>query len=155
MRTWGWRLVSGVVLLVVLDVVFTVVDFEPDHLRLALVVGLGTAVAGLVWDTLGDSGPPWAADRVGTAHSSGSDAHLATYVRLLESHLTAAHADSGLRDHLAGLCDERLARRHGLTRADPAAADLLGRAMLEDLAGPPRRLRRGEIDEYVRRIEEL
>ena len=148
MRTWGWRLVAGVVLLVVLDVVFTVVDFDPDHLRLARVVGLGPAVARLGWDTLRDSGPPRAA-------APGSDAHLATYVRLLESHLTAAHADSGLRDHLAGLCDERLARRHGLTRADPAAADLLGRAMLEDLAGPPRRLRRGEIDDYVRRIEQL
>lgn len=155
MRPWGWRLVAGVLLLVVLDVVFTVVDFAPDHLRLALVVGLGTAVAGLLWDTLGDGGPPWAAEQVGSTHTPGSDAHLATYVRLLESHLTAAHADSGLRDRLAALCDERLAQRHGLTRADPDAADLLGRAMLEDLAGPPRRLRRGEIDEYVRRIEEL
>jgi len=32
---------------------------------------------------------------------------------------------------------------------------LLGSALLRDLAGPPRRLRREEIDAHLRRIEEL
>lgn len=155
MKVWWWRLAGALVLVVLLDVVFTLVSFEPDHLRLALVVVLGVAVVALVWDTLGDSGAPWASDPYPTDLVPGSDAHLSTYVRLLESHLTAAHADTGLRDRLAALCDERLAQRRGLARNDPAAADLLGSAMLETLAGPPRRLRRGEIEDYVRRIEEL
>jgi hypothetical protein len=32
---------------------------------------------------------------------------------------------------------------------------LLGSGLLNDLAGPPRRLRREEIDGHLRRIEEL
>jgi len=64
-------------------------------------------------------------------------------------------ADTALRDRLATLCDERLSRRHGLTRDDPAAEGLLGSGLLRELAGPPRRLRREEIDGYLRRIEEL
>ena len=64
-------------------------------------------------------------------------------------------ADTALRNRLATLCDERLSRRHGLTRDDSAAEALLGSELLRELDGPPRRLRREEIDGYLKRIEEL
>jgi hypothetical protein len=85
----------------------------------------------------------------------GSDVRLAAYVRLVENHLTARTPDHGLRDRLGALCDERLERRRGLRRTDPAARGLLGGDLLRYLEGPPRRLSRDEIDDYLRRIEEL
>jgi hypothetical protein len=148
------RAAGAAALLVILDVLLTVFEFAPDHLRLALLVVLGVAVTGLLTDSLAE-GPVWRVEPTGTGGVSATDPHLASYVRILESHLTARTADTALRDRLATLCDERLARRHALTRDDPAAAALLGSGLLNDLAGPPRRLRREEIDGHLRRIEEL
>jgi len=155
MRRWLRRAAGAAALAFGLDVVLTLFDFAPDHLRLALLVALGVAVIGLVSDSLGEEPPAWRVEPMGTGGVTATDPHLASYVRILESHLTARTADTGLRDRLAKLCDERLARRHALTREDPEAEVLLGSALLRDLAGPPRRLRREEIDGHLRRIEEL
>lgn len=155
MKRWLRRAAAAAVLFVVLDVVLTVFDFAPDHLRLALLVTLAVAVAGLLTDSIADEGPVWRVEPMGTGAPTATDPHLASYVRILESHLTARTADIALRDRLAALCDERLARRHSLTRADPAAEPLLGTELIRDLAGPPRRLRRDEIEAHLRRIEEL
>ncbi len=153
-RRW-WRVALAVGLFGVLEVVFTWVDFEPRAGRLALLVFLCVAVAGLVRDSLGDSGPPWSVRTVRPITTPGADARLGAYVRLIESHLTAATADRGVRDRLAVLCDERLERRRALRRDDPAAEALLGPDLLRDLSGPPRRLARTEIDDYLKRIEAL
>ena len=155
MRRWVRRATGAAVLVVVLDIVLSVFEFAPDHLRLALLVALGVAVTGLLSDSVGESGPAWRVEPMGSGSVTATDPHLASYVRILESHLTARTADTALRDRLATLCDERLSRRHGLTRDDPAAEALLGSGLLHELAGPPRRLRREEIDGYLKRIEEL
>jgi hypothetical protein len=154
-KHWAWRGALAVALVLALDVLLTVFDFAPDHLRLALLVALAVAVVSLVVDGLTDAASAWRVERVGSGGVTTTDTHLATYVRVLESHLTARGADTALRNRLATLCDERLARRRALSRDDPAAEALLGSALLRDLAGPPRRLRREEIDDYLRRIEEL
>ena len=155
MRRWVRRALGAAALVVVLDIVLSVFDFAPNHVRLALLVTLGVAVTGLLSDSVGESGPVWRIEPMGRGGATATDPHLASYVRILESHLTARTADTALRDRLATLCDERLSRRHGLTRDDPAAEGLLGSGLLRELAGPPRRLRREEIDGYLRRIEEL
>jgi hypothetical protein len=155
MKRWVRRAAAAAALVLALDIVLTLFEFAPDHLRLALLVALAVAVTGLLLDSLGEGGPVWRVDSVGTRGPTGTDPHLASYLRILESHLTARHADTALRDRLAALCDERLARRHALTRDDPAAEALLGPRLLHDLAGPPRRWRREEIDGYLRRIEQL
>jgi hypothetical protein len=155
MRRWVLRAAAAAALVVTLDIVLSVLDFAPDHLRLALLVALAVAVIGLLSDSVAESGPAWRVEPMSTGGATATDPHLASYVRILESHLTARIADTALRDRLAALCDERLTRRHALTRDDPAAEALLGTELLRELAGPPRRLRREEIDGYLRRIEEL
>jgi hypothetical protein len=154
MSRWLWRAAGAAALLLILDVLLSVFEFAPNHVRLALLVALGVAVSGLLLDSLAE-GPVWRAEPMGTGGVTATDPHLASYVRILESHLTARTADTALRDRLAALCDERLERRHAVARDDPAAEALLGSGLLRDLAGPPRRLRREEIDAYLRRIEEL
>ena len=155
MKRWVRRAVAAVALLVVLDIVLGVFEFAPDHLRLALVVALAVAVIGLVVDSIAEVGSAGRVEPIGSGVATATDPHLASYVRVLESHLTARGADAALRDRLAALCDERLSRRHALTRDDPAAEGLLGTELLGVLAGPPRRLQREQIDRYLRRIEDL
>ena len=75
-------------------------------------------------------------------------------MRLLENHLTARQADASLQSRLARLTDERLARL-GLRRDDPEVVARLGPTLTGVLDGPPRILRPTEIDECLRRIEEL
>lgn len=154
-RSRRWLVVQGLVAFGVLEVVFTWVDFEPDALRLGLLVGLCVSVLALVRESLGERGPLWSVSTVRPMSPPGSDVRLAAYVRLIENHLTARTPDRGLRDRLAVLCDDRLERRRGLRRTDPDAQALLGGDLLRDLEGPPRRLSRDEIDDYLRRIEEL
>lgn len=155
MRRWARRAAGTVALVVLLDVVLTQFDFAPDHLRLALVVALGVAVTGLLIDSLAEGGSAWRAEPMSTGGVTATDPHLASYVRILESHLTARGADTALRNRLAALCDERLARRHALSRDDPAAEALLGPELVGVLSGPPRRLTREQIDGCLRRIEAL
>lgn len=155
MRRWLWRALTFGVLFGVADVALVRLDFAPDHLRLLLLMAVGFVVLLLLLDALSDDSPGWNDDPVRPMAVAGSDHRLAGYVRLIESHLTAAVVDAGVRDRLALLCDERLARRHGLTRQDPAARELLGDALLRDLAGPARRLTRAQIGQHLERIERL
>lgn len=130
---WWWRALAALVLYAVLEVVFTMVDFAPNALRLALLVGVCVAAVGLLRDSMGDAGADWAASPVPPVVPPGSDLRLGAYVRLIEDHLTSRNPDGGLRDRLVTLS---------------------GGTLAEDLAGPPRRLTRAEIDDYLRRIEE-
>jgi hypothetical protein len=104
---------------------------------------------------LGGDRPAWSPEAPLPLSAPGADAQLASYVRLIESHLTAGHPDDALRHRLQVLCDERLALRRGLTRDDPEARDLLGDALLRDLAARSPRLSRATIDEHLTRIEQL
>ena len=154
-RRWAQRGFTFALILGVADGGLVVFDFAPDQLRLVLVMGLGFAVTLLLIDTLADDAPAWDDDPVRPMSVAGSDHRLAAYVRLVESHLTSTAADAGLRDRLALLADERLARGHALTRQDPEAEVLLGTDLLRDLNGPVRRLSRTEIAHHLERIERL
>ena len=153
--SWWWRAAGAVLLFGVLLVTFTVVDFEPDPVRLGLVVALGVAVAWLARDSLVEHGQLWTVREVRPIVPAGGDVKLASYVRLIENNLTARVPDRNVRDRLARLCDERLERRHGLVRGDPRADELLGADLVQALSGPPRRFGATEIDHYLTRIEEL
>jgi hypothetical protein len=108
----------------------------------------------MVNDSGGADPPDWDVSAYVTRTSAGQDAGLAANLRLLENHLTSRRADAGLRSRLARLTDERLARQ-GLTRQDPEVAARLGPTLTGVLDGPPRILTPAEIDECLRRIEEL
>ncbi len=154
---WRWvrRGAVAVLAVAVIDLTLAWLEFEPNHVRLILLLLLVAGVAALVRDSLGDRVPTWQARDLRPMSAPGSDRRLASYVRLIESHRTAEIPDHVLRDRLAMLCDERLRRRHGVGREDPEAADLLGAELLRDLAGPVRRLPLATISRHVERIEEL
>lgn len=130
---WGRRALAALLVYALAEVALSALDFAPHALRLALLVGLAVAALGLARDALSDSGPGWAAQPVPPLVPPGSDARLGAYVRLIEDNLTARTPGTGLRDRLVALSGGRLA---------------------DELAGPPRRLSRSEIDAYLRRIEE-
>lgn len=153
-RRLVWPVVGTVLVVVGVDLLLARFDFEPNHLRLALLLLLVAVVAALLRVSLVDREPDWQARDLRPMTVSGSDRRLAAYVRLIESHRTAATPDPALRDQLATLGDERL-RRRGLDRGDPAAAELLGADLMRDLTGPARRLSLAEIARYVERIEGL
>ena len=154
-RRWWRRLAAGVALFAFLQVGAVLVDFEPDPLRLGLVVALVVATWALVVDALADPGPPWTVEAVHPARPPGQDARTARTLSLLESHVTARAPDGALRDRLATLAELVLRQRHGIGRDDPAAAALLGPELADVLASPPRRLSRPEIERCVQRIEAL
>jgi hypothetical protein len=130
-----WRRRAGLALGVyaVLEIGLTLADFAPDALRLALLVAVCVAGAGLLRDSLDHASTPWAPPPAPSIVPPGSDARLAAYVRLIENMQTARAPDGTLRDRLVRLSDQQLA---------------------DQLSGPPRRLSLDEIDDYLRRIEE-
>jgi len=131
---WWWRVAGALLLYAVLEVTLTLAGYEPDPFRLALVVGVGLGATGLVLDSMAASGPAiWTDHSQPSVVPPGADLRLAAYVRLVEDHLASPTPGSALRDRLVTLSDGRLA---------------------EELAGPPRRLGRDEIDDYLRRIEQ-
>jgi hypothetical protein len=154
-RRWLVRAGSLVVVAVVVDVALTLLDYRPDHLKLLLVVVVVLGSVLVLLDTMVDSEPGWDVEPVRPMIVTGGDQGLSSYVRMIEGNLAAATPDASLRDRLRRLCDERLQRRHGLTRDDPRARELLGPDLIDDLAGPPRRFSRARIDDHLRRIEEL
>jgi hypothetical protein len=152
---WWRRLALGAAVYLVLEVVFVRVHFEPDAVRLAVLVALVVALVGLVLDSLPDVAPQWEVHTVRPATPPGQDPRTSVNLRILEGHLTSRTPDAALRDRLAQLADEVLRVRHDLDRHDPRAAELLGPELCRVLADEPRRLSRTEIDRCVRRIEDL
>ncbi|MGZ4446313.1 MAG: hypothetical protein ACXVWZ_10240 [Nocardioides sp.] len=152
---WWRRAGVGLAAFAVAEVLLSVLHFDPDAARLGLLVALGVTAAWLLRDALVDAGPDWEVPRSTTPVPRGADHRLASYVRLVEGHLTASSPDGALRDRLATLCDQRLGRRHGLHHTDPEARALLGPDLADDLQGPPRRLTRRRVEDHLRRIEEL
>ncbi|MBZ5737269.1 hypothetical protein [Nocardioides mangrovi] len=152
---WWRRGAAAVVVYVVLEVVLTVLDLDPDPLRLALLVGTYTALVGLVVDALAGDEPVWTVESELHAVRAGGDPRLGRYVALLESHLSAKEDDRALRDRLGVLADQVLRQRHGVGRDDPSAATLLGPELTDLLTGPPRRVAPAQLDRCLTRIEEL
>ena len=152
----------GVVLLALLTWLFLVLlDFEPDPVRVILIVALVAAVSGLVSDALGAEEPTqrlWGIDAQDSVRPAGQDARLSFLVRVLSQHQVSRHPDGHLTACLTDLADRRLQQRHGVRREhEPErAAELLGPDLDRVLTeAPGRRLSPKEIDRHLRRIEEL
>jgi hypothetical protein len=127
---------------------------RPRVLPMVLFVAAGVAIIGLLADTSGADPADWSPAAEPPVVSAGQDGPLAANVRLLENHLSSREVDPHLRTRLARMTDARLSRL-GLSRADPGVAARLGPTLSGVLAGPPRPLRTQEIEECIRRIEEL
>ena len=155
LHRWAPRLVGGLVVFAVLEVVLELTRFDPDPVRLALLVATCTAALGLVTDALSDEVPSWDVYVEQPSVRESGDPRLTTYVNLIESHLTARTPGSALRDRLGVLAGQVLRERYGVPRDDPAAAELMGPELAAVLDGPVRRLDRAEIDRCLTRIEEL
>jgi hypothetical protein len=139
----------------VLYVGLELLDFDPDPLRLTLLVLASLAVLALFLDAFGGEEESWGVESQTWTPQPGQDLAFASYVRVIESHLTVDVPDHALRDRLAAVADLRLERRYAVRLGDPRAAELLGPELTAVLTGPPRRLSRAEIDRCVTRIEEL
>jgi hypothetical protein len=126
----------------------------PLLLPMTLLVGAVVAVAGMVIDSAGAAPPTWQSEAEYARLTAGQDQGLAGNARLLENHLSARQVDPFLRDRLARMTENRLARM-GLRRGDPGVSARLGPTLSGVLDGPPRTLRPTEIEECIRRIEEL
>jgi hypothetical protein len=153
-RRWLGRVGFTLLVVLVLVAVARIEHTTPLLLPMVLLVGAVVAIAALVTDSGGADPADWKVVAPSQSASSGQDGGLAANVRLLENHLSARQPDPLLRGRLAHLADDRLGRL-GLRRGDPGVADRLGPTLCDVLDGRPRPLRPSEIEECIRRIEEL
>ncbi len=159
MRTWArnrW-VVRGAMVglgLAGLSAFAAIEKTSPRVVPTTLMVAAIVAIYGMLTDTGGAAPANWAPAAESVASGSGQDSGLAGNVRLIENHLSAREVDPLLRDRLARMTDDRLSRM-GLSRADPQVEQRLGPTLTGVLDGPPRPMRREEIEECIRRIEEL
>ena len=160
-RRWRRTLLGTVALTALTWLVLVLLDFEPDPVRLPLLVVAVVAVMLLVSDATSWDEPTvrlWEVDDAEPVRPPGEDARLSFLVRVLTQHESARIPDGRLAACLAELADRRHEQRHGVHRSrDPErAAELLGTDLIRVLSEPPgRRLSLAEIDQHVRRIEEL
>jgi hypothetical protein len=129
-------------------------DTSPRVLPTVLYVGAVVAIYGMLVDTGGAQPANWSPAAESAVGGGGQDTGLAGNMRLLENHLSARDVDPYLQSRLARMTDDRLSRM-GLSRGEPEVARLLGPTLSNVLTGEPRRLKVAEIDECIRRIEEL
>jgi hypothetical protein len=130
---------------------------EKTHPRIVptvLFVAAVVAIYGMLADAGGADPANWAPAVESVTSSTGQDSGLAANMRLLENHLSAREVDPWLRERLVRMTDDRLGRV-GLRRGDPEVEARLGPTLTAVLDGPPRTLRTSDIDECIRRIEEL
>lgn len=142
-------------LVAVVALVLQVAGFEPDLPRVVLI---GAVCAAAVWvglDVLVDAGPGWRVDDAPVVAEPAADTRLATYRRMLDSHLQGATQDPAVRDALARLARGVMLRRHHLEWDDPRSAARLHPDLRAVLDAGPRRLSRSEIDRCLRHIEEI
>jgi len=154
-RRWWWRALAGALAVGVVKAIAVVTDTSVDHLRLVMVVAVVVAAGGLVLDAAQVESIRWHVSRDRRDEQGSADPRTASYLRILESHLTSRQPGPALRDRLGELADQMLLLRHDLARNDAEASALLGPELQQVLTEPPRRLDVDEIDRCVRRIEEL
>lgn len=132
-----------------------VIHGQADELRLALVVALVVSASALLIDSTPVEPAVWAEHTEPEGGLGRLDPRTASYLRILESHLSAREVDTALRQRLRELTDQTLRARHDLDLDDPRAAELLGAELGRVLTDPPYRLDPDRIERCVRRIEEL
>ena len=154
-RRWGTRALVWVVVVLLLVAISRVEHTTPLVLPMALLVGAVVAIGGLVLDAADVASPDWGVTADIDTFARGGDPGLARNVRLIENHLRARTEDAVLPGRLVQLTEARL-ERLGLDAADPGVrGNALGPTLSAVLDGRARTLRLAEIEDCVRRIEEL
>jgi hypothetical protein len=153
-RRWTVRGVLVLVIFGALIVGSRIEHTTPRLLPMLLFACAVVGVIGLVRDTLGFAPADWTVSSPASGATYAQDGGLFSNVRMLENHLSARLPDGVLQGKLRRLTLGRLAEL-GLARDDPEVARRLGPTLTDAIEGPPRMLSRAEIDECVRRIEEL
>jgi hypothetical protein len=151
---WFVRAVLVVVGVLGLTVFALVEKTHPRPLPTLLLVCAVVAVFALLNDVGGADPADWTPMSEYAVAAAGQDPGLAGNVRLLENHLTSRETDPLLPGRLARMTSDRLSRL-GLSRGDPAVERQLGPTLTAVLDGAPHQLTRAEIEECIRRIEEL
>jgi len=154
-RRWWWRLGGGVIGFAGIEATVLLIHGSADELRLALVVALVVCASAVLIDAAPVEPAVWTAHVEPEAGLARLDPRTASYLRVLESHLTAREADGALRGRLRELADQTLRARHDLGVDDPRAEELLGHELHRVLHEGPTRLDPDRIDRCVTRIEAL
>ncbi|MDQ6935434.1 MAG: hypothetical protein M3130_09135 [Actinomycetota bacterium] len=132
---------------------------RPDIVLVSLVVVGVVTTAGLMIDGLGEAqSAAWSAQIEPERTDVREDDRLASYRRLVQSHLEAREVDDHLRARLLALAETRSWAKYGvLLREEPDRAQrLLGPAATElTSGGRPARLSPPQIAALISRIEEL
>ncbi|MEO5663754.1 MAG: hypothetical protein ABIR39_10750 [Nocardioides sp.] len=138
-RRWGLRIAALVAIIVAGQVIFTLIDSEPQPLAWALTA---TVVVALIWlasDAFGAAVASWDEPLAPYARPDAADDSV--HHRVLTGHLSAGDPSPALRNLLVQLARSR----------DPDLQDLELRALAES---PAHRLSATDIDRYLTRIEQ-
>ncbi len=154
-RRWWWRLAGGLIAFGGIEGAVLLIDGRADELRLALVVALVVCASALLVDAAPVEPAVWTGHVEPEVGLARLDPSTSSYLRILESHLSAREVDGALRNRLRELADQTLRARHDLTIDDPRSKDLLGHELRRVLDEGPTRLDAERIDRCVKRIEEL
>ena len=154
-RRWWWRLAGGIVAFGAIEGAVLLIDGRADELRLALVIALVVCASALLVDAAPIEPTVWTSHVEPEGGLGRLDPRTASYLRILESHLSAREVDATLRNRLRELADQTLRARHDLSLDDPRAEALLGHDLRRVLEERPTRLDPDQIDRCVTRIEQL
>ncbi|WP_036565797.1 hypothetical protein [Nocardioides halotolerans] len=154
-RRWWWRLAGGLVAFGGIEAAVLLIHGEADELRLALVVALVVCASALLVDASPVEPAAWSTQVEPEPGLGRLDPRTASYLRVLETHLTARGADGALRHRLRELTDRTLRVRHDLSVDDPRAEGLLGHDLRRVLQESPTKLTPDQIDRCVKGIEDL
>jgi hypothetical protein len=154
-RRWWWRAAGGVIAFGAIEGATLLIHGDADELRLALVVALVICASALLIDASPVEPAIWAGHVEPEGGLARLDPSTASYLRILESHLSAREVDAALRNRLQELAEQTLRVRHDLAVDDPRAQELLGRELRRVLDESPTKLDPDQIDRCVKRIEEL
>jgi hypothetical protein len=154
-RRWWWRVVGGVIAFFAIEGAVLVIHGQADELRLALVIALVVCASALLIDATPVEAAVWAGHVEPEGGLGRLDPRTASYLRILEGHLSAREVDAALRNRLRVLTEQTLRVRHDLAFEDPRAEELVGPELRRVLHESPTRLDPDQIDRCVKRIEEL
>ena len=154
-RRWWWRAGFGLLAFGAIEGATVLIHGQADELRLALVVALVVGASALLIDATPVQPTVWATHVEPEGGLGRLDPRTASYLRIIEGHLSARDADVALRNRLRELADQTLRARHDLTLDDPRAEGMLGHELSRVLTEVPTKLDPDQIDRCVTRIEEL
>ena len=154
-RRWWWRLAGGLIAFGAIEGAVQLINARADELRLALVIALVVCASALLIDAAPVEPAVWTGHVEPESGLGRLDPRTASYLRILESHLSAREVDAALRNRLRELADQTLRARHDLTIDDPRSEVLIGHELRRVLNESPTKLDPEWIDRCVKRIEEL